>query len=224
MGRRTHRRGVVGADGSLGYERYGAQGGDWGTFVTTTIAQQDPEHVVGIHAAPIANLRPSPGRLTPAEASALKRAPSTPRGHRVLHPTADAHRPRLRLADSPAAQCAWIVEKFWAWTDNNGHPEDAVSRDDLLDNVMLYWLPNNGTSSARLYWESLRNRNTEPVTVPTGCSVFPKEIVRFSRRWAETRFTDIRFWNEPERGGHFAAFEEPDLFVADVQASFRTMR
>ncbi|MET0628055.1 MAG: epoxide hydrolase [Acidimicrobiia bacterium] len=212
----------------LGYERYGAQGGDWGTFVTTTIAQQDPEHVVGIHVQlPIADLTPEAlADLTPAEASALE-ASAEHATWGTGYSTQQQTRPQTLgygLADSPAAQCAWIVEKFWAWTDNDGHPEDAVSRDDLLDNVMLYWLPNNGASSARLYWESMRNRNTDPVTVPTGCSVFPKEIVRFSRRWAETRFTDIRFWNEPDRGGHFAAFEEPDIFVADVQASFRTMR
>ncbi|HEX5588335.1 MAG TPA: epoxide hydrolase [Acidimicrobiia bacterium] len=212
----------------LGYDRYGAQGGDWGTFVTTTIAQQDPEHVVGIHLQlPIANLLPEMlADLTPAETASLE-ASAEHATWGTGYSTQQQTRPQTLgygLADSPAAQCAWIVEKFWAWTDNEGHPEDAVSRDDLLDNVMLYWMPNNGTSSARLYWESLRNRDTSPVTVPTGCSVFPKEIVRFSRRWAETRFTDIRFWNEPDRGGHFAAFEEPDLFVADVRAAFRTMR
>ena len=116
------------------------------------------------------------------------------------------------------------MEKFWSWTDCDGHPENALSRDDLLDNVMLYWLPDNGASSARLYWESFHDQNMEPVTVPTGCSIFPKEIVRFSRRWVESRFTDIRWWGEPERGGHFAAFEQPEIFVDEVRGFFRLVR
>ena len=99
-----------------------------------------------------------------------------------------------------------------------------MSRDHLLDNVMLYWLPDTGASSARLYWESFHDQNMEPVTVPTGCSIFPAEIVRFSRRWLEGRFTDIRFWGEPEHGGHFAAFEQPELFVDQVRACFRPLR
>jgi epoxide hydrolase len=212
----------------LGYDRYGAQGGDWGTFVTEGIARQDPGRVAGIHLQlPIANLTAEMlADLTAEEAESLARSAE----HQTWgtgYSTQQATRPQTLgygLADSPAFQCAWIVEKFWAWTDNEGSPEDAVSRDRILDNVMLYWLPNTGTSSARLYWESLRNRETDPVTAPTGCSVFPVEIMRFSRRWAETRFTDLRFWNEPERGGHFAAFEEPDIFVDDLREFFRLVR
>ena len=99
------------------------------------------------------------------------------------------------LVDSPAALCAWIVEKFWSWTDSGGDLHRVITRDELLDNLMLYWLPGTGASSARLYWESLRQVNEwisgsagAPVTVPTGCSVFPKELQRPSRRWAERRF------------------------------------
>jgi hypothetical protein len=128
------------------------------------------------------------------------------------------------LVDSPAAQCAWIIEKFWAWTDCDGHPENALSRDELLDNVMLHWLPATGASSARLYWESLRESNAGPIDVPTGCSIFPKEIFRASRRWAERRFTDLRYFNELDRGGHFAAFEQPDLFVEELRTCFRLVR
>ena len=104
------------------------------------------------------------------------------------------------LVDSPAAQCAWIVEKLWAWTDHDGRLESVLTRDELLDNVMLYWLPGTGASSARLYWESIRQVNQwisgtaeDTVTVPTGCSIFPKEMPRPSRRWAEKRFTNIRY-------------------------------
>ena len=130
------------------------------------------------------------------------------------------------LVDSPAGQAAWILEKFWKWTDCNGHPENAISRDELIDNLMLYWLPATGASSARLYWESFRS-NTQslpPVTVPTGCSIFPKEIFRSSRRWAEKRFPNLVHWNELPRGGHFAAFEQPELFVTELRNCFRHMR
>jgi pimeloyl-ACP methyl ester carboxylesterase len=130
------------------------------------------------------------------------------------------------LVDSPAGQAAWILEKFWAWTDCDGHPENVLTRDELLDNVMLYWLPGAGASSARLYWESF-GRQTQAmanVTIPTGCSIFPKEIFRMSRRWAEKRFTDIVYWNELEKGGHFAAFERPETFVDEVRACFRHVR
>jgi hypothetical protein len=128
------------------------------------------------------------------------------------------------LVDSPAGQAAWILEKFWAWTDCNGHPENIFTRDELLDNVMLYWLPAAAASSARLYWESFADFGTEPVTVPMGAAIFPKEIIRPSRRWAERRYADIRHWSEFERGGHFAAMEQPVPFVTDVRTFFRLVR
>jgi len=135
------------------------------------------------------------------------------------------------LVDSPAFLAAWIVEKFWSWTDHDGRLAAVLSRDDLLDNLMLYWLPGTGASAARLYWESIRQVNEwiagsldATVDVPAGCSVFPRELQRPSRRWAEKRFTDIRYWGEPERGGHFAAFEQPALFTDEVRAFFRLVR
>jgi pimeloyl-ACP methyl ester carboxylesterase len=128
------------------------------------------------------------------------------------------------LVDSPAAQCAWIVEKFWDWSDVDGDPDDVFGRDQLLDNVMLYWLPGAGASSARLYWESFNSRDLPPVEVPSGVSKFPHEIFPASRRWVERRFKDLRYYGEPEHGGHFAAFEEPSLFVEEVRAFFRLVR
>ena len=135
------------------------------------------------------------------------------------------------LLDSPAGLCAWIVEKFHAWTDCDGHPENALTRDEMLDDITLYWLTGTAASSARLYWESFRQvsewfrgSTTDTVPVPTGCSIFPKEVPRPSRRWAARRYTDIRYWSEPDRGGHFAAFEQPGLFVRDVRAFFRLVR
>ena len=103
------------------------------------------------------------------------------------------------LVDSPAGLCAWIIEKFWSWTDCDGDPANVLTRDEMLDNVMLYWLPGTGASSARLYWESFRTPIRGTVTVPVGCSIFPKEIFRPSRRWAERQFPDLRYWNEPPR-------------------------
>ncbi|MBO0807514.1 MAG: alpha/beta fold hydrolase [Actinobacteria bacterium] len=219
----------------LGYSRYGAQGSDWGTSVSASLGQHDPGHVAGIHLTPpLAPPDPATfGDLTERERAALaaiERSAEWESGYSAEQGT----RPQTigyALVDSPAALCAWIIEKFWAWTDSDGHPENVLTRDELLGNVMLYWLPGTGASAARLYWESIRQVNRwisgsalDPVDVPTGCSIFPKELQRPSRRWAERRFRDIRYWNEPARGGHFAAFEQPGLFVDEVRAFFRLVR
>jgi epoxide hydrolase len=216
----------------LGYRRYGAAGSDWGTTISTLIGQRDPDHVAGIHLVPPL-AAPDPDTfddLTAAERDALAdldRARRDESGYGEQQAT----RPQTvgyGLVDSPVGLCAWIVEKFRAWSDHDSHPVTALTPDDMLDAVTLYWLTGTGASSARLYWESLRDvvaRFTGPavdtVTVPTGCSIFPKEIPRVSRRWAARRFTDIRHWNELDRGGHFAALEQPDLFVAELRAFFR---
>jgi pimeloyl-ACP methyl ester carboxylesterase len=219
----------------LGYQRYGAQGSDWGTSISTVMAKQNPAQLAGIHLTPpLAPPDPTTlDDLTERERAALaslEHSAEWDSGYSREHST----RPQTigyALVDSPTALCAWIVEKFWAWTDCDGHPENAITRDQLLDNLMLYWLPRTGASSARLYWESLRQVNEwisgtadDTITVPTGGSIFPKELQRPSRRWAEKRFADIRYWNEPGRGGHFAAFEQPDLFVDEVRAFFRLVR
>ena len=219
----------------LGYARYGAQGSDWGTSISALIGQRDCEHVLGIHLMPPL-APPDPETLddlTESERTALadlERASDWESGYSQEHAT----RPQTigySLTDSPAGLCAWVVEKFRAWTDCDGHPENVLTRDELLDNLMLYWLPRTGASSARLYWESIRRVNEwiagaamDTVDVPTGCSVFPKEIQRPSRRWAERRFLDIRHWNELDRGGHFAAFEQPELFVEELRMFFRQLR
>ncbi len=135
------------------------------------------------------------------------------------------------LVDSPVGLAAWIAEKFWSWTDCDGHLETVLTRDELLDNVMLYWLPGTGASSARLYWESFSQvsewfttSTADTVAVPAGCSIFPKEIPRPSRRWAARRYTDIRYWHELDKGGHFAAFERPEAFVTEMRSFFRLVR
>jgi len=211
----------------LGYDRYGAQGGDWGSMVTTSIAQQDPEHVAGIHLNMIIGFPgPDDGEMTEAEQSALAGVNDYMQ-HDSGYSKEQSTRPQTigyGLVDSPAGQCAWILEKFWSWSDTAGDPVGVLGADRVLDNVMLYWLPATGASSARMYWESFNNPPLGPVTVPMGGSVFPKEIFRTSKRWAAHQFGDIRFWSEPARGGHFAAFEQPAQFVDDVRAFFRTVR
>jgi len=212
----------------IGYPRYAAQGGDWGAMVTTSIGAQDPAHCIGIHLnMPIAPPDPSMlGDMTEREQAALadyQRHAEWGTGYSKQQST----RPQTvgyALTDSPAGQAAWILEKFWAWTDCDGHPENVLTRDELLDNVMLYWLPAAAASSARLYWQSFRNPVMDPVDVPVGCSIFPKEIFRTSRRWAEKRYSKLVHFNELERGGHFAAFEQPETFVREVRECFRRMR
>jgi epoxide hydrolase len=205
----------------LGYERYGAQGGDWGAIVTTRLAVLDAEHVAGIHLnMPLVSPEDirAAGEPTPAEQAALERF-AEHRRWGTGYSKQQSTRPQTLgygLVDSPVAQCAWIVEKFHVWTDEN-----PLSYDRLLDNVMLYWLPAAGASSARLYWESFRDHDFTRITVPTGISVFPREIFPVSRRWVERRFLDLRHYNELPRGGHFAAFEQPELFVDEVMTSFR---
>ncbi|MCH1614536.1 MAG: alpha/beta hydrolase [Acidimicrobiales bacterium] len=119
---------------------------------------------------------------------------------------------------------AWIVEKFWAWTDNNGSPEDAISRDEMLDNVMLYWCNATAASSARLYWESFRSSRPAVVEIPTGIAKFPAEIIPPVRAWSESIYSNIQQWTEMPSGGHFAAFEQPELFIADLRSFFAKVR
>lgn len=215
----------------LGYGRYGAQGGDWGSFVTRHIALLDPEHVVGIHLNMIMagpGEGDDPADVTPHEAGLLARGQeyfAEGSGYMAIQST----RPQslaYGLNDSPVGLLAWIGEKFHAWTDNDGDVEDAVSLDALLTDVTIYWVTQTAGSSARMYYESLNSMAvaTPPVTaLPVGVASFPKEILGAARKWAE-RDHNIVHWTEMSRGGHFAAMEEPDLFVADVRTFFRGLR
>ena len=212
----------------LGYDHYFAQGGDWGAMVTTHIGLQDKEHCDAIHlnmpvVIPDANTM---AELTPSEQASLmsmKFYQDWDSGYSKQQST----RPQTvgyGLVDSPSGQAAWIIEKFYQWTDCNGHPENAISRDELLDNVMMYWLSKSAASSARLYWESFKNPPQDEVDIPTGCSIFPKEIVRPSERWIQKRFTNLKYYNELEKGGHFAAFEQPEIFLQEIRTYFRSLR
>jgi pimeloyl-ACP methyl ester carboxylesterase len=213
----------------LGYRRYVAQGGDWGAVVTTQLAQQRPDGLAAIHlnmplvvpeALPETGLAPEEARAV----AALRRFQTDGFGYFLLQST----RPQTigyALADSPVGQAAWIYEKFHAWTDHDGDPEQALTREQMLDTITLYWLTNSAASSARIYFEFGGGPpNLGRVEIPVGCSVFPREIVPAVRRWAEQVYPRLIHWNELDRGGHFAAFEEPDLFVDELRACFRAVR
>ncbi|GAY10829.1 epoxide hydrolase family protein [Pseudonocardia sp. N23] len=213
----------------LGYDRYGAQGGDWGSMITAMLGTGAPENVVGIHLTmPLAEVPPDEERL-PLSREEKKGMLDAKRFRRfgTGYSAEQSTRPQTvgyGLTDSPVGQCAWIVEKFWDWTDCAGYPENTVSRDRLLDNVMTYWLTGSAASSARLYWESYGKTRYDTVEVPTGATVFPHEMRRLPRHWLERRFTDLRMLNRPEVGGHFASLEQPEVLVDDIRAFFRMVR
>jgi epoxide hydrolase len=206
---------------SLGYPRYGAQGGDWGSAVSGALGEVAPDRVAGVHV----NLGsvalggfddPTPAERAAAEAE--QEFARSGRGYSALQST----RPQTigyALTDSPAGQAAWIAEKYLAWTDG----ASAVSRRALLDEISVYWFTASATSSARLYWESFA-RFRDPVHAPSGLSVYPHDITRPSRREAERRFTDLRWFAELPHGGHFAALEQPASFVEQVRGFFRLVR
>ncbi|MFG1608003.1 alpha/beta fold hydrolase [Actinoplanes sp. NPDC049265] len=218
----------------LGYRHWGLQGGDLGAGVSETIAARNPAGLVGMH------LNFSTAQPTPEEA-----ADATPEEQRILadgrdfwtNRSAYAQQQQTRpqtigysLADSPAGLAAWLYTIF---EEGCGTPENALrtfTEDDLIDHFMLYWLPNAGVTSARTYWE-LRHGGfaplataDNPITVPTGYSQFPGDPVRQSRRWLESRYTDLVLFREAPRGGHFAALEQPGPLVDDVRATFRSLR
>ncbi len=212
---------------ALGYNRYFAQGGDWGSAVTSEIGSQNLGACAGIHVNMVTGPVPDPlpDDLTDFEKAALARVgwyQTKDTGYSIQQAT----RPQTLgygLADSPVGQMAWILEKFHGWTDCDGNPESVISRDHLLDNVMLYWLTNSAASSARLYWHSFKRFRGTEVHIPTGCSLFPMEIFGMSRRWAEKRYTNITHWNELSKGGHFAAMEQPAIFVEEIRTCFGAM-
>jgi pimeloyl-ACP methyl ester carboxylesterase len=215
----------------LGYSRFVAQGGDWGAAVTTEIAIQAPPELAAIHLN-MASASPEPNEeLSASEKQSLAdlmRQAQSGRGYSEQHRT----KPQTLgygLADSPAGQAAWIYDKFRDWSDCDGDPLNSFSADDILDNIMLYWLPNHGASSARLYATEWPKDWLDPtirvlLSVPLGYSSFPKEIFRPARRWIERKYGNLTYWNEMDRGGHFAAFECPEGFIGEMRRCFRAIR
>ena len=210
----------------LNYTAFHAHGGDWGSIVTQAVLLQEETACTAGHCTlPI--VLPDETTLSdpqPAELDALESFQfynDWDSGYSKQQST----RPQTLgygLADSPSGQMAWVVEKFAFWMDceRNGvrHPENVLTKDQLLDNVTLYWATNSAASSARLYWESFNTPNLNPISRPMALSVFPKEIMRTSERWARGRFHDlVHFNNQFERGGHFAALEVPDILVSELR-------
>jgi microsomal epoxide hydrolase len=214
----------------LGYDRYGAQGGDWGAMVSARLAAIDAEHMVGLHSNMLLAFPDDASgiQLTDAETADLVAAADF-MSKGAAYQEIQGKNPQTLgygLTDSPAGLAGWIVEKFLVWTDNDGSPDDAVTRDQLLTNLTVYWVTKTINSSIRLYCESSRTGRFGPtgeyITVPTAAAVFPKEIFRIPKAYAETRFNLVRY-NRFDRGGHFAALEEPDLLVQDVREFFSSL-
>jgi pimeloyl-ACP methyl ester carboxylesterase len=218
----------------LGYQRYGAQGGDWGAFISPELGRVDPDHVVGVHVnaatmgfIPFGPVAPEElATFTAGEKARLDRL-TTFLAEMNGYFQIQATRPQTLaygLHDSPVGQLAWIVEKFKEWTDSSAElPEDAVDRDQLLTNVMLYWLTGTAASSARLYYENMHagSWSQQRGTTPTGVAVFAEDVA--IRRYGERSNTIVQ-WSEFDRGGHFAALEEPDLLTGDIRTFFRRFR
>lgn len=214
----------------LGYKRWAAQGGDWGAAVTAVIGHSAPPDLVGIHLnMPFPAGPPRGARVEEFTAEERRHLEALQRYDAELsgYSKEQSTRPQTigySLVDSPAGLAAWIYEKFHDWTDHDGAPETILSRDEILDNIMLYWLPATGASAARLYWESMNHLPNKPIEVPVGLSVFPRELFGVSRRWAEASYSKLVHFGTPPKGGHFAAFEQPALFVEELRRSFAALR
>jgi pimeloyl-ACP methyl ester carboxylesterase len=218
----------------LGYRRYAAQGGDWGALITTNIGLRDPEHLAGIHVnmplalPPMGVADPAAG-LTEEEKADVAWMATWDReeaGYQKIQGT----KPQtlgFGLTDSPAGLAAWIVEKFHGWSDCGDDVESSFTRDELLTNIMIYWVTGTITASTRIYYEVFKGGRVgfigNKVSVPTGVARFPKEIMRFPRSWVENHY-NVTHWTVMPRGGHFAAMEEPELYLEDIRKFFRTVR
>lgn len=211
----------------LGYDRWLAQGGDWGAVVTSQIGQRNIPGCAGIHLNMVAS-DAQPDELANPDAEGRdvlakwQKYDEEDSGYMKEQKT----RPQTigyALVDSPVALASWIFEKMWAWTDNRGDPYDALSRDQILDNIMVYWLGASGGSSARMYWESSDAFTLDPIEIPSAVTMFPYEILPGTRKWAR-HLKNCVYWNKVGKGGHFAAWEQPGIFVDELRKAFAAMR
>lgn len=227
----------------LGYTRYVSQGGDHGSVISDALARQAPRGLLGIHlnmpatipaelVKPISDGEPAPATLSTQERRAFD-ALSTFFGRNAAYGAMMVTRPQTigyALADSPSGMAAWMYEKIAAWTDSDGHPERVLSRDEILDDITLYWLTNTGASSSRFYWENNNNnfsataQKTREITVPVAITVFPGEIYRAPESWARQAYPSLYYFHEAGKGGHFAAWEQPQLFAEELRTAFRPLR
>jgi pimeloyl-ACP methyl ester carboxylesterase len=222
----------------LGYKHYVAQGGDWGSVIADKMAAQKPPGLLGIHVNMPATVPPEiakslqAGSPPPAGLSARERAAyksldnlyTRGGGYAAMMAT----RPQTigyALADSPVGQAAWMYDKFADWTYSGGDPERSLTKDEMLDDITLYWLTNTSTSAARLYWENNANNfNAVDISIPAAVTVFPGEIYQAPRTWTERSYHNLIYFNEVNKGGHFAAWEQPQLFAEELRAAFKTLR
>ncbi|CAG9203405.1 epoxide hydrolase family protein [Paraburkholderia caribensis] len=222
----------------LGYARFVSQGGDCGSVVSHRMAMQHVKGLIGIHvnmpatvpadiARSLALGDPAPAGLSPQEKNAYEKLAVFYRdncGYSAMMVT----RPQTvgyALADSPSGQAAWMYDKISQWTYSGGVPERSLTRDEILDDISLYWLTDSATSSAQIYWEDHSNNfNAVDISLPTAITVFPGEIYQAPRSWAERCYHNLIYFNEVDKGGHFAAWEEPLLFAQEVRAGFRPLR
>jgi microsomal epoxide hydrolase len=217
----------------LGYEKYGAQGGDWGGIINRILAARYPQQLIGLHSNFVLANPPADPELraqTPPADLARRDQRQAFMANETAYQQIQGSKPQslgVGLNDSPAGLAAWIVEKFHGWSDlPNNHPEDKFSKDELLTNISVYWFTQSITSSTRIYYENRAVPMSEPlgfVSVPTAGAIFPKEIYLTPRLWAEQSYNIVR-WTEMPRGGHFAALEETDLLLADIRAFFRQLQ
>ena len=212
----------------LGCSRWAAHGGDWGAVVTTELGVMQPDGLVGVHlSTPYAFPDPIPETLTPEERRAVEGLAfyGGPLGGSNHVQGTKPETVGFALADSPAGQAAWIYEKFQSKTDNQGLAEDALSVDAMLDTISLYWFTNSAASSARIYWENRTATMAGPkLTLPVAVTVFPRDIPLLPRTWIEEKYSNLIHLGEAERGGHFAALEQPDLLVEELRTGLRSLR
>jgi pimeloyl-ACP methyl ester carboxylesterase len=221
----------------LGYTRYVAQGGDWGAPISTAMARQAPAGLLGIHVnlpatippevgAVLAAGGPAPAALSEKERAAFEALDTFTKKNRAYSVMMNT-RPQMisyALTDSPAGLAAFIYDY------NNGEPERLLTKDEMLDDITLYWLTNTAASSARLYWENHSNilsavaLKTAEISIPVAITVFPEEIYRAPETWARRAFPNLTYFHEVDKGGHFAAWEQPELFSAELRAAFRSLR
>ncbi|MCU1513824.1 MAG: epoxide hydratase [Microbacteriaceae bacterium] len=218
----------------LGYASYGVQGGDWGAVIGAKLASLHPETVLGLHTnMPLFGWLFDPEAFsvdaTDAEKAMIERGnifAANERGYSMTQGTKPMSL-AIGQTDSPAGLAAWIIEKFQSWSDCGGDIESVFSRNDLITNLMFYWAPDSVASAAALYYEARRDpdgTSYPPITVPTGVAAFPREIYPASRRWVESRYSDLRQWTEMPRGGHFAALEQSGLLLPDIRSFFGLLR
>jgi len=227
----------------LGYTRYVSQGGDHGSVISDAMARQAPAGLLGIHltmpATIPANLvkginsgDPAPAELTATERRAYD-VLSTFFGRNAAYGAMMVTRPQTigyALDDSPSGLAAFTYEKIAEWTDSDGHPERVLSRDEILDDITLYWLTNTGASSSRFYWENNNNnfsaaaQQTNQIKVPVAITVFPHEIYRAPESWSRQAYPSLYYFHEVDKGGHFAAWEQPELFSVEMREAFKSLR